>query len=632
MASRAPLKLPRARSLESEVWEWRHRWLLALLWLQVGAIAVAGALDGYGLAHTAAHVALIASLGVAAGLRGRTRTFRSVCVALSLFAESAVIVHLADGAVAAHFHFFVMLAALSLYEDAVPFLAGIAFVLLEHGVAGSIDPRAVYNDEASIQHPWLWALVHGVFVAGAAGMQVLTWNANELVRGRLRMAERRAARERDRSERYLRLAGTMLVVLDARGRVETSNEMVSKVLGYDVDDLTDADWVDLAVPSDDRERARANFARLIGGEAAAVERGEDPVLTRDGERRLIEWHTTPLREDDGRISGILCSGLDVTDQRAADAQVAALAAVTRSVARERDARQAVLEAARDITGASFAVLAEPEGDGTLEMTAASGTELPENSRLRPGGEPSGVGVAYLTGEPYFVADAATDPDVSPRYVRATGAASVLFQPAEVAGTVRGVLVLGWVHPLAGLCSREATLAALLADEAAIAIDRAGHVRELERAARTDALTGIGNRRAWEDALHAEAARAARSGDPLSIVVLDLDRFKSINDRQGHQAGDRTLKACVAAWRTQLRPTDVLARLGGDEFGVLLPGCGLDQARAIGERLAGLTPHDAGTSHGVASLEESEDPAAVVRRADADLYAHKARRRSVSGLA
>jgi diguanylate cyclase (GGDEF)-like protein/PAS domain S-box-containing protein len=551
-------------------------------------------------------------------------------VAISLFSQSAVIVHLADGAVAAHFHFFVMLAALSLYEDAVPFLAGIVFVLLEHGIAGSIDPRAVYNDEASVAHPWLWAVIHGGFVSAAAGIQVLTWNANELVRRRLRLAERQSARERDRSERYLRMAGTMMVAIDARGRVEAANEMVGRVLGYDLDEIAGADWFTFAVPDDDRERARADFARLIGREAGPVERGERPMLTRDGERRLVEWHTTVLREDDGLVSGILCSGLDVTEQRAVDAQVAALAAVTRSVARERDARQAVLDAARELTGASFAMLAEPEPDDTLEMTAASGAELPANSRLRPGEEPSGVGVAYLSGEPFFVADAASDPDVSPRYVRATGAASVLFQPAVVAGAVRGVLVIGWSRRLAGLGARELNVAALLADEAAIAIDRAGHLRELERAAATDVLTGIGNRRAWEDALHTEVARAARSGEALSLVLLDLDSFKSVNDRQGHQAGDRTLKACVAAWRTQLRPTDILARLGGDEFGLLLPGCGLEQARSIGERLARLTPHDAGTSLGAASWEEGEDPAAVVRRADADLYARKAERRSQVG--
>ena len=624
--SRAPLKLPRARSLEAEVWEWRHRWLLVLLWLQAAGIAAAGVAKGYGLGHTGAHVALVAALGVAAGLRGRSRTLRSVCVAVGLFAESAVIVHLADGAIAAHFHFFVMLAALSLYEDAVPFLAAVAFVLLEHGLAGAIDPRSVYNDRTSIQHPWLLALVHGSLVAAAAGIQVLTWNANELVRGRLRLAERSARRERDRAERYLRVAGTMMVALDERGRVETANEMAATVLGYEPDELHGADWFELAVPADERERARAGFARMKEGAAPPVERVERPVLTRVGERRMIQWHMTPLREDDGCVTGIIWSGLDVTDQRAADAQVAALAAVTRSVARERDARPAVLAAARELTGASFAMLAEPDTDDTLLMTAASGVDLPSNSRVQLGREASGAAVAYLSGEPFFVTDAAA-PAVSPRLVQATGAVSILFRPAKVGGAVRGVLVVGWAHRVTSLGSREATAAALLADEAAIAIERAGHLRSLQRAATTDALTGVGNRRAWEDALETETQRAARSGDPLSLILLDLDCFKALNDEHGHQAGDRTLKTCVAVWRGQLRPTDVLARLGGDEFGMLLPGCGDEQAREIADRLAGMTPHDAGASFGVARWDEGETVPALVRRADADLYERKARRRS-----
>ena len=628
--SRASIRLPRARSLDSEVWEWRHRWLLVLLWAQAAVIAGWSLAAGYNPVHGLAHVAFAGAMGIGAAQRGRTRTFRSVCVALGLFAESAVIVHLADGAVAAHFHFFVMLAALSLYEDAVPFIAGLGFVLLEHGIIGTLDPRAVYNDDASIQRPWFWAAVHGGFVGAAAGIQVLAWNANERVRQRLRQAELRSASERDRAERYLRLAGSLIVALDADGRIDAANELTQQTLGYTWDELAGADWFELAPPAEDRDAARGRFARRMDGHTPDSEHIEAHVRTRTGERRLIAWHLIVLRDETGRPTGTLSSGLDVTEERAIQAQVAALAEVTRRVAHEPDARMAVLEATCELTGAAYAVLAEPGDPGTLALTVSAGLPLPVQAPLQLGREPSGAEVAFTSGEPLFVPDAAGSPAVSQRVVEATGTVSLLFQPAKVAGVVRGVLVVAWKHRVESLSSREAMVCAVLADEMALAIDRAGHLRELERAAATDPLTGVGNRRAWEDALRVEIARAERGGERLSVVLLDLDGFKAVNDAHGHQAGDRTLKECVATWRSELRPTDVFARLGGDEFGVLLPGCRLEEACAIGERLTSLTPHAAGVSIGVATWEPGDATGAFVRRADTDLYERKSRRRVLAG--
>ena len=110
-------------------------------------------------------------------------------------------------------------------------------------------------------------------------------------------------------------------------------------------------------------------------------------------------------------------------------------------------------------------------------------------------------------------------------------------------------------------------------------------REVGRLARTDALTRMANRRAWDDELPRELARAARSGEPLCVALLDLDHFKAYNDQHGHQAGDRLLKAAAAAWQGRLRKSDPLARYGGEEFALLLPDCGLASGMEIAERLA-----------------------------------------------
>jgi diguanylate cyclase (GGDEF)-like protein len=145
---------------------------------------------------------------------------------------------------------------------------------------------------------------------------------------------------------------------------------------------------------------------------------------------------------------------------------------------------------------------------------------------------------------------------------------------------------------------------------------------LARAALTDALTGAPNRRAWDERLAVEIARAERTDAPVSIAMLDLDHFKAFNDEHGHQAGDRLLRETTDAWRAELRTLDLLARYGGEEFGVILPGCRLDEAAATVERLRRLTPGGQTSSAGVATWDGRESADDFVARTDRALYAAK----------
>ena len=112
---------------------------------------------------------------------------------------------------------------------------------------------------------------------------------------------------------------------------------------------------------------------------------------------------------------------------------------------------------------------------------------------------------------------------------------------------------------------------MLAAETAMALERSDLLARLEESARTDDLTGLLNRRAWEEELPREMARARRQQHPLCVAMLDLDFFKNYNDERGHQAGDRLLKQSAAAWVAELRASDTLARYGGEEFTVVLAG-------------------------------------------------------------
>jgi diguanylate cyclase (GGDEF)-like protein len=161
-------------------------------------------------------------------------------------------------------------------------------------------------------------------------------------------------------------------------------------------------------------------------------------------------------------------------------------------------------------------------------------------------------------------------------------------------------------------------------------------RALEALARVDALTGLGNRRAFEEALAEECARALRLPHPLTLVNVDLDHFKRVNDRAGHEAGDRVLRQLADAVRQAVRVNfDRGFRLGGDEFALLLPGSSRAQAEAVLARIrqacADADPlwrdGPLGLSAGIVELGEQESARDFMRRADAAMYREKTARRA-----
>jgi diguanylate cyclase (GGDEF)-like protein len=332
--------LPTGQLLTPEVWARRHRGIVWLLWLHVAGIVGFAVVRGYGLLHGLQEAMLMAVFALPAGHRSVGRRARSAMAVLGLITASAVIVHLSGGVVEAHFHFFVMIGVITLYQDWLPFGLALAYVVVHHTVLGVLAPTQVFNHPAAERAPFKWALLHGAFVLAASVACLVNWRLSE--------------------------------------------------------------------------------------------------------------------------------------------------------------SQAV-----------------------------------EISRL---------------------------------------------------------------------------------------------VSRLEGLARTDPLTGVPNRRVWEEELPRELERARRMGTGLCVAMIDLDNFKAYNDRNGHQAGDRVLKEAASAWRAQVRSTDLLARYGGEEFVLLLPACALEDAVQIVERLRQATPLVT-CSVGVASWNYAEDGTQLVERADQALYLAKAEGRN-----
>jgi diguanylate cyclase len=328
--------LPAGQLLTAEVWQRRHRGIVWLLWLHVAGITGFALVRGEGLAHGLWEASLVAAFALPAAHPAVGRRARSAAAVLGLITSSAVIVHLSGGLIEAHFHFFVMVGVITLYQDWLPFGLALGYVVVHHSLLGLLAPTDVFNHPAALRSPAKWALVHGAFVLAASVAYLVNWRLSE--------------------------------------------------------------------------------------------------------------------------------------------------------------RQAV-----------------------------------QISRL---------------------------------------------------------------------------------------------VSRLEGLARTDPLTGVPNRRVWEEELPRELERARRMGTGLCLAMIDLDNFKSYNDRFGHQAGDLVLKEAASAWRAQVRNTDLLARYGGEEFVLVLPGCALEEAVAVVERLRAVTPLVT-CSVGLARWDFQEAVTDLVERADQALYAAKA---------
>jgi diguanylate cyclase (GGDEF)-like protein len=115
--------------------------------------------------------------------------------------------------------------------------------------------------------------------------------------------------------------------------------------------------------------------------------------------------------------------------------------------------------------------------------------------------------------------------------------------------------------------------------------RSERMRDLQRQASQDPLTGLKNRRRFEEDLRTELARSRRQGTSGALMTLDLDNFKQVNDTLGHPVGDRVIEEIAGVLGGRTRETDVLARIGGDEFAIVLPNCGEEEAQRVGETIA-----------------------------------------------
>jgi diguanylate cyclase (GGDEF)-like protein/PAS domain S-box-containing protein len=228
--SRFFASLPRGRTLPEEVWVRRHRWMTLLVWSQAIMLTTYGLIAGQSIPHSLLEGLPEAACALVAGAGTLTRRARTGAVAIGLLTSSAVLVHLMEGRIEAHFHFFVMVTILATYEEWFPYLMGVGYVVLHHGIAGGLVPESVYDHAEAIQQPWKWAAVHAVFIGALGVANIVGWRLNEDVRQQMRRSEGRFRSAFDQ-------APIGMAIVTSTGRFLQVNRRLAEVTGYEAEAL-----------------------------------------------------------------------------------------------------------------------------------------------------------------------------------------------------------------------------------------------------------------------------------------------------------------------------------------------------------------------------------------------------------
>lgn len=208
----------------------------------------------------------------------------------------------------------------------------------------------------------------------------------------------------------------------------------------------------------------------------------------------------------------------------------------------------------------------------------------------------------------------------------------IVSPLRSKGRLQGLMAIVSFASARTFSEGQVGFVAAVADHFGIAIE---HASQHRREARTDFMTGLGNRPEFERAIERAIAAADRHGRPLSLLLFDLDRLKDINDEHGHHAGDEAIRAVAEVIREQVRASDTCARMGGDEFAVAMPEAGSAQAQDVAERVqkalaaingSGRMPMPVEVSTGYAERTPGMGWPDLFQAADAELYREKRRRR------
>jgi diguanylate cyclase (GGDEF)-like protein/PAS domain S-box-containing protein len=376
------------------------------------------------------------------------------------------------------------------------------------------------------------------------------------------------------------------VMLDPDGNITYCNDYLLRLTDWEREEVLGKDWFEIFLAPDE-DNSRGFYEALLANRPEAWHR-ENQILTRDGGRRLMRWNNTVLRSGAGEIIGTASIGEDITESKAAEARIvrlnrvyAVLSAINMLIVRSHDRDKLYREACQIAVDAGAFKMAwigvlDPESlDGKIaawyggeegyvdQISFTARADTPDSERP--------TSRVLRQGQPVICNDVAHDADVGPlrEEILRRGHKSFGCFPLIVGGRTEGVLSL--FSGEANVFDEEETRLVLeLAGDISFAMDHIGKEEKLNYFAYYDALTGLANRNLFLERVSAYMRSATSGSHKLALYLIDLERFKNINDSLGKPAGDALLKQ-VGEWLTRnCGGANLVARVGADLFAVVLP--------------------------------------------------------------
>ncbi len=502
--------------------------------------------------------------------------------------SSGILVHLSGGYIELHFHFFVMVVFMALYQDWTPYILAILYVAVHHGMMGVLWPEEVYNHTAALNAPWTWAGIHAFFVTWASVGSIIAWRFNEKAFGQVRLVLDSTAEGIFRVSRegeiiFMNVAAIKMLGL---GSVHVTGKPIIQVLRH-----TRADGTPYS--SDESPI----FAPLRNEGSCYV---TDEIFWRaDGTNFAVDFRSSPITER-GDVAGVVVTFNDVTERKRAK--------------EELEKSFSLLSATLESTADGILVVDYTGKIMSFNEKFVKMWRLPQ-SIVTSGDDDQALA---------FVLDQLNDPEGFLRKVRElytqpdVESYDILefkdgrtferySQPQRIGG--KGV---GRVWSFRDISQRTQAEKALA-----------------EQAIR-DPLTNLYNRRYFNHRIVEELTRAERNKHSLTVLMCDLDHFKAINDTRGHQVGDEVLKAVARSIQESTRGTDLVFRWGGDEIVIVISNTtrdgiliGADRIRKGIQAVSRQAKLDLDLSIGVALYpEHGRHTDELIRLADRALYIAK----------
>lgn len=462
-----------------------------------------------------------------------------------------------------------------------------------------IEKRYVHRDGEAI-----WVHLDVSMVGDASGRPDFIITQAQDVTASRKVKQQLADREA-RLRSVIRSMGEGVVVVDADGSISLANERAREILGMDEDVLRSAtvrEFADRCRQTDGAPWPADRFPVASTLSSGRAQRDVAMRLQRGDSEAWIELSTEPVADAGGELLGVVATFSDITERVRTE----------RALVKSEERLSLALEGAKlgmwdwDLERGhmSFNAIAERllgyrPGEVASRLESVRALAHPDDEhRLVEEMENHLSGAA-----PFF--------DVDVRMRRNDGEyvwTNIRGRASEHARGGRVVRVTGMMVDIS---------------------ERKRLERQLEQLARTDELTGLYNRRRGNELLEREMDRSRRNGNPFSLVLLDIDQFKGVNDRFGHEAGDRVLIEVAQLLRRRLRRTDFAARWGGEEFALVLADADLESGRQVAEELLARmgeirTPDGDGTSasFGVVEFRSDDTVSGMIRRADRLMYRAK----------